>query len=58
MAKKITITLTEAEFGALAIGVDMATLDMEDEADMHRHQLAALNRAWRKVHTAWHAPKR
>jgi hypothetical protein len=54
MAKKITITMTESEFKALASACSLAEVNWEDgylHADLRR--LAALDRLWAKIKTDW-----
>jgi hypothetical protein len=59
--RTITLTLTEAQFGALASAVALADCDwdaMSGDDPQYSRDLATLDRAWIALNTAWHAKAR
>lgn len=58
-ARKIETTLTRAQFEALAAAVATQDLELESYAEARSDAMRrTLDRAWKKIHGAYHAPRR
>lgn len=61
MTRRITVTLTEAQFGELAAATadyENDLLDRQDQGETVGRELRSLNTAWSKINAAWHAKSR
>ncbi len=54
MTRRIVVTLTEAQYNALAGAVALQTTEFEAGDSGTSKDLAVLDRAWEKIFRAWH----
>lgn len=57
-ARTITVTLTERQYAALAGAVSLVEAEAEGDPLVDVRRLQVLERAWRKLSTAWWAGTR
>ena len=56
-ARKVTVSLTEKQFGALASGIGLALTTMEQDGPesigLDRYDNRAMHDAWSRLYLAW-----
>lgn len=56
--RTITVTLTEAQYGALAAAVALLDAEIDQDGPGRGAERRALRNGWTKVNEAWHGRRR